>query len=243
MNYKLVIQFEGSKYSGWQKQAKTDLTIQGKLEKILKKKFNKSIQVIGCSRTDSGVHAIKYVANFTLNESIDESDLKQFFNSYLPEDIVVKEVKLVNDRFHARYNTTSKTYLYKIDNLEFANVFTRKYAWHIASELDILKMKTASSLLVGTHDFKGFTNKAKNKNTIRTINSIDINSENGFISIKIDGSSFLLNMVRILVGTLKEIGEGTRDIESINNIFETGDRELSGERAPAKGLHLLDVNY
>lgn len=242
MNYKLIIQFDGTRYLGWQKQAKNEMTIQGKLENILNKKFGQ-IQVIGCSRTDAGVHAINYTCNFTINEIVEIDELSNYINNYLPDDIVVKDLKVASDRFHSRYNTTSKTYIYKIDNSTFGNVFERKYSWHISKKLDVENMKKVANMFLGTHDFKAFTNKAKNKNTIRTINSIDITSEKDLIYIKINGNSFLLNMVRILVGTIIEIGKNERSLGSISSLLENLDRSLSGERAPAKGLYLLESIY
>ncbi|MGL4990002.1 MAG: tRNA pseudouridine(38-40) synthase TruA [Sarcina sp.] len=242
MNYKVIMQFDGTRYLGWQKQAKNEMTIQGKLENILSKKLGQT-QVIGCSRTDAGVHAINYICNFASDKIIEVDELKRYINNYLPDDIVVKDIKLASDRFHSRYNTTSKTYIYKIDNSAFGDVFERKYSWHIAKELNIENMKKAGNILLGTHDFKAFTNKAKNKNTIRTINSIDITNEKDLIYIKINGNSFLLNMVRILVGTIIEIGKNERSLDSISSLLENLDRNLSGERAPAKGLYLLESIY
>lgn len=243
MNYKLIIQFDGSRYFGWQKQSKVDMTIQEKIEKVLSKRFNQGIQVIGCSRTDSGVHAINYTANFNVNDVLDVLELKSFMNQYLPEDIIVKEVRLASERFHSRYNSISKTYLYRICNSTHNDVFYRKYSWHVQEQLDLDLMTEASKILIGTHDFKAFTNKSKNKNTMRTINYINIIKQDNMINITINGNSFLLNMVRILVGTLKEVGEGKREVSSIYDLLEYGNRELSGERALAKGLHLVETIY
>ncbi|MGL4451877.1 MAG: tRNA pseudouridine(38-40) synthase TruA [Sarcina sp.] len=243
MNYKILIQFDGTRYLGWQKQKTGVQTIQGKIETILKKLFDEEIQTIGCSRTDSGVHAITYTANFKASD-IEVEKLKKYFKEYLPEDIVIKDIQKVNDRFHARYNAKSKSYIYKIDNSLYGDVFQKKYAWHINRKLDIQKMIDVSKYLIGTHDFKAFTNKSKNKNTVRTINDIKIYKENHNIIIQVTGESFLLNMVRIIVGTLVEFGENSnKQIEDIIRILELKDRNLAGERALAKGLYLLETYY
>ncbi|MGL4739386.1 MAG: tRNA pseudouridine(38-40) synthase TruA [Sarcina sp.] len=244
MNYKLTIQFDGTRYYGWQKQTKHNVeTIQGKIENVLSLFFKTKIEVIGASRTDSGVHALNYIANFTTNISVDPIEIYDYLNQYLPEDIRVKDVILVDERFHARYNCKLKTYIYKIDISDFTNVFYRKYAWSIQKDLNLDEMEKAAKLLVGEHDFKAFTNKPKNKNTVRRINSIDIIKEGNIISISITANGFLLNMVRILVGTLKEIGTGEKEISNILNAFKYQNRELTGERAPAKGLYLLNIQY
>ncbi|MGL4763217.1 MAG: tRNA pseudouridine(38-40) synthase TruA [Sarcina sp.] len=242
MNYKLLIQFEGTRYLGWQKQKTGVQTVQGKIEGVLDKLFNESIQLIGCSRTDSGVHAMNYIASFKA-PNIEVEDLHTYLTQYLPEDIVIKEIKKVDDRFHARYNAKAKTYLYKIDNSKFGNVFTKKYAWNIKESLNIEEMRLASELLLGTNDFKGFTNKSKNKNTIRTINSIKITQQDKDVAIEINGDGFLLNMVRIIVGTLVECGLGKRDKMTIVEVLKSGDRDQAGERAIAKGLYLYNTEY
>ena len=242
MNYRLLVQFDGTRYLGWQKQKTGVQTIQGKLEGVLEKLFEEEVQVIGCGRTDSGVHAINYIANFQARDMKIET-VHNYLTQYLPEDIVIKEITEVSYRFHARYNAKSKTYMYKIDNSHYGNVFEKKYAWAINEPLNIERMEIASKLLLGTHDFRGFTNKAKNKNTIKTINSIDITKENESIIIKINGDGFLLNMVRIIVGTLVECGLNQRNSESILEILESGERDKAGERAPGKGLYLYNTEY
>lgn len=243
MNYKIKIQYDGTRYFGWQKQKNIDLTIQEKIENVLYKKFNEYIQVIGAGRTDAGVHALDYTANFSTSNEVNLNELFEYFNRYLPEDIRIKEIKKVGDRFHSRYNAKSKTYIYNIDNSLYGNVFDRKYSWHIPEILNIEKMKLAAELLEGTHDFKSFTNKSKNKNTVRTINFINIDKYNEKISIEVNGDSFLLNMVRIIVGTLVEVGLEKRTIESIKELFIDVDRNKAGKRAVAKGLFLKEIIY
>lgn len=205
---------------------------------------SEEIQVIGCGRTDSGVHAKNYIANFKTNSLMTLDEMIEYINEYLPEDISVKELKDASERFHARFNVKSKTYAYTIDNNRFKDVFLRKYAWHIESELNLDAMKEASKYLIGTHDFKSFTSlKSKNKSTLRTINSIDINEKNNIITLKINGNGFLLNMVRIIVGTLVAVGLGEIEPNYIVNILEAKERAKASEKAPAHGLCLLELNY
>lgn len=243
MNYKMKLQFEGTRYLGWQKQKTNSNTVQGKLESVLEKLFEEKIQVIGGSRTDSGVHALEYIANFNAKQNLEPKKVQEYLAMYLPDDIRIIEISFTNDRFHARYNSKSKTYLYKIDNSAYGSVFEKRFAWHIDKELDIEKMQEAALLIIGKHDFKGFTNKSKNKNTVRNVQDIKIQKNGEIVEIFVKGESFLLNMVRIIVGTLKEVGLSERSIESINEIFETKDREIAGERAVAKGLFLVKSEY
>lgn len=247
-NIKMIIQYDGTRYKGWQKQnikGNTVSTIQDKLEKVLSKMTNEDIQVIGCGRTDTGVHADNYIANFKTNSTSTISEFKSYLKMYLPEDIVIKDMMNCSERFHARLNTISKTYKYTIDNNDFCNVFMKKYAYHMEDKLDVIKMREASEVLIGTHDFRSFTSlKAKNgKSTIRTINSINIEENNNIITIVVNGNGFLLNMVRILVGTLIEAGKGTLSPKDMKDILETKDRTKAGEKAPAKGLCMLKVEY
>ncbi|MDZ4993319.1 tRNA pseudouridine(38-40) synthase TruA [Clostridium perfringens] len=246
-NIKMTLDYDGSKYKGWQKQNQKGsnvATVQDKLENVLSKMTSEEIQVIGCGRTDSGVHAKNYIANFKTNSLMTLDEMIEYINEYLPEDISVKELKDASERFHARFNVKSKTYAYTIDNNRFKDVFLRKYAWHIESELNLDAMKEASEYLIGTHDFKSFTSlKSKNKSTLRTINSIDINEKNNIITLKINGNGFLLNMVRIIVGTLVAVGLGEIEPNYIVNILEAKERAKASEKAPAHGLCLLELNY
>lgn len=247
-NIKMIIQYDGSRYKGWQKQnikGTSVSTIQDKLEKVLSKMTGEEIQVVGCGRTDTGVHADNYIANFKTNSSAHIVDFKEYLKMYLPEDIVIKDMMNASERFHSRLNIVSKTYVYTVDNNEYCDVFMKRYAYHIEDKLDTTKMKEASKVLIGTHDFQSFTSlKPKNgKSTIRTINSIDIVEENNIIKIIYNGNGFLLNMVRIIVGTLIEVGKGNLSIENMRSILEEKDRSKAGEKAPAKGLCMLKVEY
>jgi tRNA pseudouridine38-40 synthase len=242
-NLKMIIAFDGSKYRGWQKQRNTDLTIQSKVETVLTKMTGEEIQVVGCGRTDSGVHAENYVANFHTNCTLRIDAMLDYLYEYLPEDIVVKSMENAPDRFHARYNVKSKTYVYKINNHRFRNVFTRKYAFHLAEKLNLTEMKSAAEILIGTHDFRSFTNmKNTDKSTLRTINYINVNEKDN-IEIEVNGNGFLWNMVRVIAGTLIEAGKGNLKPNDIEKILNEKKRMEAGPLAPAKGLFLRDVQY
>jgi tRNA pseudouridine38-40 synthase len=243
-NLKMTISYDGSKYKGWQKQKGIDITIQGKIETVLSKMTGEEIQVVGCGRTDSGVHAENYIANFqTISEfSIDE--ILDYLYEYLPEDIVVKSMKDTTERFHARYNVKTKTYVYKINNNKFRDVFNRKYAYHIPSKLNLNEMKKAAKHLIGTHDFQSFTSLRPNtKPTVRNINYINITENQGMIEIEVNGNGFLLNMVRIITGTLIEVGKGNLTPGDVERILDEKKRSESVPVAQAKGLFLRDVQY
>lgn len=247
-NIKMTIQYDGGRYKGWQKQnikGTSVSTIQDKIEKVLEKMTGEEIQVVGCGRTDSGVHADNYIANFKTETNMTLDEMKKYLKMYLPEDIVVKELKQASDRFHSRLNIVSKTYVYTIDNNNYADAFLRRYSYHIEDKLDINKMREAAEVLLGTHDFQSFTSlKAKNgKSTVRTINFIDIKEKNNIIKIKYNGNGFLLNMVRILTGTLIAVGMGNLTVDNVEDILNAKQRSLAGEKAPAKGLCMAEVEY
>lgn len=248
-NIKMLLQYDGTRYKGWQKQnqkGSTVVTIQGKIENVLSKMTGEEIEVIGCGRTDSGVHADNYVANFFTNSTMTLEEMMSYLEEYLPEDIVVKELKIASDRFHSRLNVKGKTYVYSIQNTKYQDVFSKRFAYHIKEELDVESMKEGSKYLIGTHDFKSFTNlKVKNgkKSTIRTIRNIEIINNNGLVQIEVSGNGFLLNMVRIIVGTLVEVGLHKRKSEDIKEILESKNRENSGLKVPGKGLMLKNLEY
>lgn len=243
-NYKIVIQYDGGRYKGWQRLGNGENTIQEKLEKILFEQFGKNIEIIGTSRTDAGVHALAQVANFKMEEEKSPGEIKKIFNRYLPEDISVKDVSLVDERFHARYNAKSKSYVYKIWNKDYTNPFIRKYSMQVGESLNLEKMKRAAATFVGEHDFTGFsTATSKKKSMVRTIDSIEITKEDDLIQIRIKGDSFLYNMVRRVVGMLIEIGLGNMEVGSVLQIFESKERKATGLIAEAKGLFLEKIEY
>lgn len=244
INYKMVIAYDGSRYNGWQKQGNTKDTIQGKLEKVLEKLEGREVEVIGAGRTDAGVHALGQVVNVKLESKINEEMLLQYLNQYLPEDIAVLSVKEVPMRFHSRLNATEKTYLYRIYRSEIPNPFIRKYTVTITEELDIEKMRIAAEFLIGEHDFKSFCSlKKSKKSTIRTLYSITIEEIEKELRISVKGNGFLYHMVRIIIGTLLEVGTGKKKPEEIEQILEKGERQAAGKTAPAHGLFLKEVKY
>lgn len=247
-NIKLTIQYDGTRYNGWQKQnqkGNTAITIQGKIEDILSKIIKEDISLIGCGRTDSGVHAENYIANFLTNSEMLTDDIKENLNKHLPDDIAIKEVKIAKDRFHSRYNVKSKTYVYRIDNNGYVNVFTKRFSYHVNEKLDIDEMRKASEYLIGTHDFRSFTSlkSSSDKSTIRKINDITIKEENGLINVEINGNGFLLNMVRIIVANLLAVGKNIINAEKVKEILEDKNKESSFNKAPAKGLTLKELFY
>ena len=175
-NFKLTVQYDGTRFSGWQKQGNTDNTIQGKLENILNKMTGEDIEIHGSGRTDAGVHAIRQIANFKANATLSELEVRDSLNKYLPLDIRILDAEKTDNRFHARLNAKGKRYRYTIDNGEVANVFERKYMTRLTENYDIEAMKKAAGYLIGEHDFKSFCdNKRMKKSTIRTISDISIN--------------------------------------------------------------------
>lgn len=243
-NYKIIIQYDGTRYRGWQGQNSTDLTIQGKIESVLSAMAEYQVEITGSGRTDAGVHALGQVANFHLLETESCEKICSYLNEYLPEDIAVLSVEKVDERFHSRYQAVSKTYLYRIHTDVIPDVFARKYVYDYRTPLDVNRMKEAAALLTGTHDFKSFCgNKKMKKSTVRTIHEIRIEKTKGELQIFYTGDGFLQNMVRILTGTLIEIGDGRRAPETVTDILAAKNREAAGYTAPACGLTLLEVNY
>lgn len=243
-NLKMTIAFDGFKYRGWQKQKDTDLTIQGKIETVLSKMTGEDIQVVGCGRTDSGVHAENYIANFHTKSAFNIDTMLDYLYEFLPEDIVVKSIENVAERFHARYNVKSKTYVYKINNNKFRDVFNRKYTYHLAEKLNLTEMRNASEFLIGSHDFQSFTNlRNSDKSTIRTINYINIIENDGIVEMEFSGNGFLWNMVRVIAGTLIEVGKDNLKPIDVEKILNEKKRWEAGPLAQAKGLFLRDVQY
>lgn len=243
-NIKMIVEYDGSRYKGWQKQTKDVNTVQGRMEDILSEMTGEEIQLIGCGRTDAGVHALNYTANFHTNSTMKIEEILIRLNDKLPDDIGVKSLKSASERFHSRYNILSKTYLYRINNSGYNNVFGRKYIHNVREKLDLDRMRECSDVLIGTHDFQSFTTlKTKTKSTVRTINYITISEINNMIEIDINGNGFLWNMVRITLGTLIEAGKGNLNKDEILVILNAKKRADAGPMVPAKGLFLKDVEY
>ncbi|MEY8320727.1 tRNA pseudouridine(38-40) synthase TruA [Lachnospiraceae bacterium 46-61] len=243
-NYKMVLEYDGSRYNGWQKQNNTSNTIQQKIEKILSDVSKSDVEVFGSGRTDAGTHAWGQTANFHMHWQGTTEQLFKNINMLLPEDIALLSLQKVDKRFHARFHAVGKKYIYRIWNSEISPVFQRKYVFVNENTLDIEQMKKAACLLLGEHDFKNFcSNKKMKKSTIRHLYSIDIVKKGNEIQIIYIGNGFLYNMVRILTGTLIEVGEKKRTVQSVLDIFSAENRQYAGFTAPAKGLVLAEVYY
>jgi tRNA pseudouridine38-40 synthase len=243
-NYKLMIQYDGGRYKGWQRLGDNDQTIQAKIENVISEMVGQKIEIIGSGRTDAGVHALAQVANFKISETRTEAEVKNYFNHYLPQDISVVDVSIVTDRFHARYNAKAKTYLYKIWNEEYTNPFMRKFSMHVEKKLDLSRMREAARHFVGEHDFTAYSNaKSKKKSMVREIYSISIEENNGFLEIRIKGNGFLYNMVRKIVGTLIEVGHGEINANSIPDILQSKERVQTGGMAEPGGLYLESIYF
>ena len=244
MNYKLTVQYDGSRYDGWQRQGNTDNTVQGKIEAVLSRLTGESIEIHGAGRTDAGVHAQGQVASVRLSGSRSAAEVMAYLNQYLPEDIAVVDAAEVDERFHARLTAVGKVYRYDIRLGAVPNVFRRKYQYRVAEPLDIAAMKAAAKSLTGTHDYRAFcANKRYKKSTVRTVTAIEIDVRGADMSITFRGDGFLYNMVRILTGTLLEVGLGERRPEEMPEILASLDRARAGKTAPAQGLTLVQVEY
>lgn len=243
-NYKLKISYDGSRYYGWEHQPDRE-TIQGKLENVLSKMCQDvPVDVIGAGRTDAGVHAKGMVANVHLDTDKSPEEILTYCNRYLPDDIAVLEVKEASERFHARYKAVGKIYRYTCFDGPVKPVFDRKYYTALSQELDIEKMQQAAQYLEGQHDYKSFCgNSRMKKSTVRIVDSITICRRKGYVYLTFHGTGFLQNMVRIMTGTLLEVGMGRLKPERVKDILEAKDRKLAGPTAPAKGLCLVKVEY
>lgn len=243
-NIRLLIQYEGTRYQGWQRQESSENTIQGRLEKLLSQMCGEKIELQGSGRTDAGVHAMGQVANFHTNSSLSTEEMTEYINSYLPQDIAVIQVTEAGERFHSRLNAAGKCYQYRVWNSAVPNVFLRRYALEYPQTLNMEAMQKAASGLLGEHDFKSFTSTKKGKkSTVRRIDRIDIVQEGNLLTFTFTGNGFLYHMVRILMGTLLEVGEGKRSPDSMPELIAAKNREAAGPLVPAKGLILKEVYY
>ena len=242
-NIRLDLCYDGTRYNGWQRQKVHDNTIQGKIETALSRILEETIEISASGRTDTGVHARGQVANFHTESRMDCEEILEQLRRYLPEDIGVYSCREVSPRFHSRLNALEKTYQYRAWNSEMPCVFDRRFVAEFPEELDVDAMQEAALLLLGTHDFSAFcANKKMKKSTVRTIKAFTVERVDEEIRFTVTGNGFLHNMVRILVGTLIEVGRGERTLESIPELFG-GKREQAGFLAPGKGLCLMEVRY
>lgn len=243
-NIKLTIEYDGSRYQGWTRLGKDESTntISNKIQDVLKKMTGESMAELNCGcRTEVGVHAYSQIANFKTESDMSLQDMKHYLNRYLPMDIAIIETEEVSERFHAQLNATSKTYMYRMTISDVPSVFDRKHTYHCFKIPDKAVMQQAAMLLIGKHDFKNFSTAKKSKSTVREILDIDVYGDIEEMQIMIHADDFLHNMARIIVGTLLDIGLGTRKKEDIEAIFN-GKQEASAPCDP-KGLYLQEITY
>lgn len=242
-NFRLTLMYDGTSFCGWQRQ-KQQTTVCGELERAISVITRQNVSVTGVSRTDAGVHAKSYTANVFLDTDTDAGILLKGINALLPEGIALCSIDLCDDNFNARFDVKNKTYIYKIDNSIYGNVFEKRYAWHYKFSLDISKMQQAAQYFVGTHDFSAFMAQGGTAKTFtRSIYTCFVTKEDDIIKIFIKGDGFLYNMVRIIAGTLVWVGKGSICAEQIPSIISSKERKNAGITAPAKGLTLYEMEY
>ena len=242
-NIRLDICYEGTRYRGWQRLSGTDNTIQSKIESTLSRILEEPIEISASGRTDAGTHAMCQVVNFHCSSVLPCDEILLMLRRYLPEDIGIYSCRNVSERFHARLNAKTKTYRYRVWNSDVPCVFERKFVYIDPRKLDIDAMREAALYFLGEHDFEAFSaNKGKKKSTVRYIHAFDVERSENEVLFTVTGNGFLHHMVRIMVGTLLEIGRGERKIDSIPALFSCK-RADTGELIPACGLCLLEVNY
>lgn len=242
-NVRLLIEYEGTHYAGWQWQ-KNDMTVQETLTKAIEQVLQEPIKLYGASRTDAGVHALGQVANFKTTSNIPSERLLHAINFYLPHDITIKDAADVAESFHAQYSAKSKVYQYTLLNDWIRTSLYRNFCHVCGFQLYIDKMIAATMDIIGTRDFTSFTTKAWcEKHRTRTVKKLDIKKEGKYIYFTIEADGFLYNMVRTIVGTLIEVGREKIPAHSVKNILDARNRKLAGPTAPAKGLCLMEVKY
>ena len=242
-NIRLDICYDGTRYKGWQRLAGVENTVQGKLEQTLSRILGESVEISGSGRTDAGAHALGQVANFHCQSHMPCGEILSQLRRYLPEDIGIYSVREASERFHARLNAVRKTYRYRIWNSDAPCVFDRKFVYILPDKLDLEAMKKAAEYFLGEHEYSAFNaNKRMKKSTLRRIDAIKIRQNGDELELLFTGNGFLYNMVRIMVGTLIEVGRGERAADSIPALFGAK-REEAGYLVPAQGLCLMEVEY
>lgn len=240
---KLTVAYDGTEYSGWQIQPNAP-TIESYLDKAIKELTGENVHVIGASRTDAGVHAMGNVAVFDTESTIPGEKFTFALNRFLPDSIVIQESREVAADFHPRHCNTRKTYEYRILNTTVPIPQKRLFSWNVTGEIDLEKMRKAATYIVGEHDFKSFCCvRTQVESTVRTIYSLDILEEKNEIVIRIQGNGFLYNMVRIIAGTLVQVGKGKYKPEYVKEMLEACDRTEAGQTAPPQGLTLMKIEY
>ena len=238
-----MVAYDGTNFQGFQYQP-DQRTVQGVMEELLSELFQERVRIIGAGRTDAGVHALGQVVNFHVRCPIPRERLVVAMNSILPSDIRVQSASFVHPRFHARFDAKSRVYRYTIHERRVENPLTSRYAWHVPERLDVERMQEAAQFLVGTHDFRAFCKGAKAvENTVREVKEIKCTRRGNFITVTIEATSFLRQMVRIVVASLVEVGKGAKPPEWVGEILEARDRKRAPKAAPPQGLCLLRVKY
>jgi len=239
----LTLSFDGTNYHGFQRQ-ENGITIQQAVEDAIKKVTGEKLSITGCSRTDAGVHAAKYICNFKTESSVPADKFCFALNTHLPDDISCTASSEASLDFHARFSAKSKTYTYTIYNAPHKNPILCRFAWHYPIKINLDRMKIAAKSVVGTHDFSAFmASGGQQKTTIKTVNFLNIAQKDEQIIIEINADGFLYNMVRIIAGTLVYAGTGKIEFDKIADIIESGDRTLAGITAPPEGLCLKEIFY
>lgn len=239
----LTIQYDGTNYHGWQVQ-KNALTVQEVLQNAIEKVFGERLDVKGCSRTDSGVHANEYCVSIDTDMNIEPENVVMALNGFLPKDVAVKECKEVSSDFHPRYSVDSKEYLYKINNARVRDAFLANYAFHYRRNIDAEYLDREAKAFIGTYDYSGFCSvKSDVEDTVRTVKAFDVWREGDMVYFKVSADGFLYNMVRIMVGTLLFVNEGKIKEDELKDVILSKDRKRAGKTAPPQGLYLNKVNY
>lgn len=242
-NIKLTIEYDGKDFNGWQKQP-NKLNIQGEIERAIEEISGEKVELIASGRTDAGVHALGQVANFKTNIKIPINKIPIALNTKLKASIRILNAEEVDERFHSRYNCKKKTYRYIINNSENGTAIYRNLEYHYPQKLNVEAMNEAAQSFVGEHDFKGFkASGTSSKSSVRTIYSAKVFKEKERVIIELTGNGFLYNMVRIIAGTLIDVGIGKIDAKNISNIIKSGDRKKAGKTLPPNGLYLVNVEY
>ncbi len=244
-NFKLTLEYDGSRYSGWQRLGKGESTntIENKIKEVLKKMSKEDVEIFCGSRTEAGVHAYGQVISFKSASTLPAMEIKRYLNRYLPMDIAVLDIEEKPERFHAALNAVSRTYVYRIAIGDVPSVFDRKYTYYCFGTPDIQKMKEAAALLIGRHDFRDFSTVKKNKSTVKELLSLDIYGDTGEIQITMTANDFLHNMARMIASTLLDIGLSKRPLSDIGKILDTSSEMTGSAPAEALGMFLSQVNY
>lgn len=242
-NIKIIIEYDGKDFNGWQKQP-NKLNIQGEIERAIEEVTGEKVDLIASGRTDAGVHALGQVANFKIEKDIPIEKIPYALNSKLKKSIRIKDAKEVDEKFHSRYTCKRKTYKYVINNSVQGTAIYRNLQYHFPEKLDDIKMNEAAKYLIGEHDFKSFkASGTSSKSSIRTIYNASVKREEEIVTIELTGNGFLYNMVRIIAGTLIDVGTGKINAKDVKEILDAKNRLKAGKTLPPNGLYLVNVEY